>query len=113
LDKQYDKAVGCLDAFMQALEKDAALLTLKSLIQHAGGDVAAARASLQEALELEPDCVYARAKGLDVLLAAKDYRAVRDSMIFLEKKGGYHFKGAMTGPVWDDFKKSPESAPWR
>ena len=113
LDKDYDQAVKCVDAFMQALEKDAALLALKSILQNAKGEVAIARATLREALELEPDCVYAHEKGLDVLLAAKDFPAARDSMLFLEKNAGYSFKGNMTDEVWADFKKAPESAPWR
>jgi tetratricopeptide (TPR) repeat protein len=113
LDKEYDKAAGCVDAFMQAVGKDAALLALKSLMLNAKGDVPAARAALGEALQLEPDCVYAHAKGLDVLLAARDFPAVRDSMIFLEKNAGYNFRGALKGGIWADFKQAPESAQWR
>ena len=113
MDKEYDQAVKCVDIFMQALEKDAALLTLKSILQNAKGDVPAARATLHEALELEPDCAYAHSKGLDVLLAAKDFPAVRDSMLFLEKTGRYNFKENLNDEVWAEFKKAPESAPWR
>jgi tetratricopeptide (TPR) repeat protein len=113
LDKEYDKAVECLDVFMQAVGRDAALLALRSLVLYAKHDFQAARTSLQEALRLEPDCVYAHSKGLDVLLAAKDFAATRDSMIFLEKNAGFDFKGALTDPLWDDFKKAPESARWR
>ena len=38
LDKEYDKAVECIDNFMLAVEKDAALLTLKSMMLNAKGD---------------------------------------------------------------------------
>ncbi len=113
LDKQYDKAAACLDTFMAVVEKDAALLALKASLLNLKGDVAGARTVLREALELEPDCVWAHSKGLDVLLAAKDWPAVRDSMVFLEKNAGHHFKGALTDPLWNEFKKAPESAPWR
>jgi len=113
LDKEYDKAIECIDNFMQALEKDAALLTLKSLLLKAKGDVKGALTILREAFKLEPDCTYAHSKGLDVLLAAKDFAALRDSMIFLENSGRYNFKGAMNDPLWDEFKKAPESKKWR
>lgn len=113
LDKDYDKAVSCVDAFMTALERDAALLALKSILLNAKGDVTAARASLREAFQMEPDCLYAHSKGLDVLLAAKDFPAVRDSMVFLEKHGGYNFKNHLNDKVWTDFRKAPESAAWR
>ena len=113
LDKEYDQAIECIDNFMQALEKDAALLALKSLMLQAKGDFKGAQTVLREAFKLEPDCIYAHSKGLDVLLAAKDFAAVRDSMIFLEKTGGYAFKGTLKDPLWDEFKKAPESARWR
>jgi hypothetical protein len=113
LDKEYDKAIECIDNFMLAVEKDAALLTLKSMMIHAKGDTKGAQTVLREAFKLEPDCTFAHSKGLDVLLAAKDFAGVRDSMIFLEEKGGLSFKGAMDDPLWDDFKKAPESKQWR
>jgi tetratricopeptide (TPR) repeat protein len=113
MDKEYDQAVKCVDIFMGALEKDAALLTLKSILQNAKGDIPAARATLREAFELEPDCAYAHSKGLDVLLAATDFPAVRDSLLFLEKTGRYNFKENLNDKVWVEFKKAPESAPWR
>jgi tetratricopeptide (TPR) repeat protein len=113
LDKEYDKAIECIDNFMQTLEKDAALLALKSLMLNAKGDIKGAKTVLNEAFELEPDCIFAHAKGLDVLLAAKDFAGVRDSMILLEQKRRYAFKGAMGDPLWNEFKKAPESKQWR
>jgi tetratricopeptide (TPR) repeat protein len=113
LDKQYDQAIECIDHFMEALEKDAALLALKSLMLKSKGDIQGARSTLAEALKMEPECVFAHAKGLDVLMAAKDFPALRDSMIFLEKTGGYAFKGHLDDPLWEDFRKAPESAAWR
>jgi hypothetical protein len=113
LDKEYDKAAACIEAFMNAIEKDAALLALKSCLLNLDGNLAGARPVLGEALALEPDCVYAHSKGLDVLLAAKDWRALTNSMVFLEGSGGYDFKDVLTDPIWDDFKKAPESARWR
>ena len=113
LDKEYDKASECIDNFMQTVEKDAALLALKSLMLNAKGDIKGAQTVLSEAFKLEPDCIFAHSKGLDVLLAAKDFAGVRDSMILLEQKGGYAFKDALNDPLWDEFKKAPESARWR
>lgn len=113
VEKNYDKAAACIDDFMGTLEKDAALMALKSLLLNAKGDVTNATTVLTEALQLEPDCAYVHAKGLDVLLAAKDYKQVHDSMVFLEKTGRYDFKGHLTGKVWRDFRQSPESAEWR
>jgi len=113
MDKDFAKAAACVDAFMKVVGRDAALLTLKSLMLNAKGDVSAARESLREALEMEPDCIYVHSKGLDVLLAAKDFAAVRDSMLFLEKMGGHDFKGQLTDPLWNEFRKAPESQPWR
>lgn len=113
LDKQFSKAAACAEAFMNYLEKDAALLTLKGLMLNAAGDVSGARAALREAFELEPDCEYAHSKGLDVLLAAKDFKGVRDSILFLEKNSGYSFKGNLDGPLWKEFRDAPESAAWR
>jgi len=98
---------------MRTLEKDAALLALKSLMLNAKGDIKGAQTVLNEAFKLEPDCIFAHSKGLDVLLAAKDFAGLRDSMILLEKKAGYGFKGNMDDPLWDEFKKAPESARWR
>src|SRR6185503_10169847 len=95
LEKDYDNAIRCIDNFMKALEKDAALLALKSLMLNAKGDVSGARTLLREAFSMEPDCTYVHSKGLDVLMAAKDYAGVRDSMIFLEENAGYDFKGGM------------------
>jgi tetratricopeptide (TPR) repeat protein len=114
------QALGDDNKYKQAL-KDAGTrfksasfqFTLKSLMFHAKGDAKNAQTVLREAIKLEPDCLFAHSKGLDVLLAAKDYAGVRDSMIFLEEKGGLRFKGAMDDPLWDDFKKAPESKQWR
>jgi tetratricopeptide (TPR) repeat protein len=113
LDKEYDKAIECLDHFMQAVGKDAALLALKSLLLYAKHEAPAARTALLEAFQLEPDCLYAHAKGLDVLLETRDFARVRDSMIFLEQNADYKFKGSLTDPLWDEFKKAPESQQWR
>jgi thioredoxin-like negative regulator of GroEL len=113
LDKKFGKAADCIDAFMQVVGRDAVLLALKSLMQNANGDVPAARQTLREAFELEPDSVYVHTKGLDVLLAARDFPAVRDSLNFLEKDAGKNFKGQLTDPIWGEFKKAPESKPWR
>jgi len=113
LDKEYDQAIECIDNFMQAVEQDAALLTLKSLMLKAKGDIQGAQTVLSEAFKLEPDCIYAHSNGVDILLAAKDFAGVRDSLILLEEKGGYAFKNAMSDPVWKEFKKAPESARWR
>lgn len=113
LDKHYDKAIACVDACMKAIEPDAGLLTLRANIQLTDGDADAARASVDEALRLEPDCVFALVRRVDVLLAQKDFAALRDSLVALEKTGRYTFKGALGDPVWDDFLKAPESQPWR
>jgi len=113
LDKEYDKAIECLDHFIEAVGKDAALLTLKSLLVYSKNEVPAARTILLEALQLEPDCVYAHSKGLEVLLAARDFAGARDSMMFLEQNADFKFKGSLTDPLWDDFKKAPESEQWR
>jgi hypothetical protein len=98
---------------MEAVGKDAALLTLKSLLVYSKNEVPAARTILLEALQLEPDCVYAHSKGLEVLLTARDFAGARDSMIFLEQNADFKFKGSLTDPLWDDFKKAPESEQWR
>ena len=113
MDGNYGKAVDCVDAFMKVVGQDAALLALKSTLLKSKGDIPLARTTLQQAFDLEPDCAYAHSTGLDVLLAAKDFEAVCDSIQFLEKNAGYDFKGNLTDPVWDEFKKAPESQPWR
>lgn len=113
LDKNFGKAADCIDAFMQVVGRDAVLLALKSLMQNAKGDIPAARQTLREAFELESDSVYVHSKGLDVLLAAGDFAAVRDSLNFLEKNAGLNFKGQLTDPIWNEFKKASESKPWR
>lgn len=113
LEKNYDKAIECLDIFMAAVEKDASLLALKALLQTTKGDTAAGAATLKEGLALEPGCIYAHSNGVDVLLAAKDYPAVAESMKVLEERGNFAFKGKLTDPIWADFVKAPESEPWR
>jgi len=67
---------------------------------------------LAEAHALEDDCVYAHLVGLDVLLAAQDHAAVRDSLAFLEAEARYDF-GALEDPLWDAFRSAPESERWR
>lgn len=113
LEKKYDKAIECVDQAMAAIENDAALLALKGHLQHLSGDSKAACATTLEALKLEPDCTYAHSLGLDSFLAAKDYRSLTNSMVFLEKTADYDFREGMADPAWKVFKKSPESLPWR
>lgn len=113
LEKNYDKAIECLDTFMAAVEKDAALLTLKGLLQMAKGDNATATTTLREGLALEPSCHYAHSKGLDIFLAAQDFESAASSMKYLETTGKYDFKSSMSDPVWADFLKSTASQPWR
>ena len=109
----HDKAIACVDSFMAAVGRDAALLALQATLLRAKGDLPAARERLREALELEPTCVYAHAQGLDVLLAVCEFAAVRDSMRFLEEHAGYSFSGNLEDPVWEEFKRAPESQEWR
>jgi hypothetical protein len=113
LEEDHAKAIECLDNFMAAVERDAALLAIKALLLQNNGSTEAAREVVREAFALEPDSIFVHNKSLDVLLAAKDYAAVAQSIRFLESNGDYEFKGALTDPVWADFVKSPESAPWR
>lgn len=113
LEKDYDQALDCVEAFANVVGRDATLLTLKGVLLQARGDVGPARASQLEALALEPDCRYVHVHGLDILLAARDFAVVRRSLLFLEASGEYDFKGALTDPVWDDFKQAPESEGWR
>ena len=113
LEKKYSQAIQCLDNFSKAIGPDSALLTLRACMVHADGQVAQAKESLSQALALEPECAFAHSRGIDLLLAAQDFKAVRNSMQILEAKAGYDFKGNLTDEVWKDFLKAPESAPWR
>jgi len=113
LEQDYPAAVACVDEFMAAVERDAALLALRALLVLQAGDTPAAHATLREALALEPDCEYAHVTGLDVLLAAGDHAAVRDSLEFLEGLGTYSFEGQLDDPIWAGFREAPESRPWR
>jgi tetratricopeptide (TPR) repeat protein len=113
LAKDYAKAIECLDAFMASVERDAVLLVMKGTLQSNQGNPAAALTTVKEALTLEPDSYPVHNLILDVLLAAKDHAAVADSLRFLEKGGTLQFKGTLTDPIWEDFLKSPASAPWR
>jgi tetratricopeptide (TPR) repeat protein len=113
MEGNHGKAADCVDAFMKVVGPDAALLALKSSLLKSKGDIPLARKTLQQAFELEPDCVYAHSTGLDVLLADRDFKAVRDSIQFLESNASYDFKGHLTDSAWDEFKKAPESKPWR
>lgn len=112
LEGDFDKAVACLDAFVAAVEPDAALSAMKSLLLNAKGDTRAALVELRKAMQMEPDCIYVRAKGLDVLLAAKDWDGVSEAMRFLEANADYSFKGNLTDPAWKEFKKTPQAKPW-
>jgi tetratricopeptide (TPR) repeat protein len=113
LNKQWDKTIELIDEFMTAVERDAALLTMRALVLVEAERVAEARKVLHEAQELEPDCEYVHSSGLDVLVAAKDWKAVRASIEFLEKTGRFKFRGALEGEGWAEFRKQPESEPWR
>ena len=111
LEKNYAKAIECLDEFMAALEPDAAILASRALVQLEKGDVSAAMESLRTAFELEPDCEYAHGVGLDVLLAGRDFAGVRNSLVFLEEHCGYAFED-LSDPIWKEFLQAPESAAW-
>jgi predicted Zn-dependent protease len=112
-EEDHDKAVQCIDGFMAAVERDAALLALKGQLLLKKGSTDAALEAVKEALRLEPDSVFVHSQGLDVLLAGRDHSAVAASLHFLEAHGGRSFKGALIYPAWADFVKSTESAPWR
>ena len=113
LEKDYTKAIESLEVFMAAVERDAALLALRSGLELANGTTEKAVATAKEALTLEPRCVYAHSHCLDVFLAAKDYATLVKSMHCLEEKGAYKFKGHLKDDVWAEFLKAPESEPWR
>ncbi|HEX6812551.1 MAG TPA: hypothetical protein VF384_13075 [Planctomycetota bacterium] len=113
LSKQWDKTIALLDEFIAAVEQDAALLTLRANVLLQAGRVAEALAVVREAQKLEPDCEYMHNAGLDVLLAAKEWKAVRASIEFLEKTGKFKFRGALEGEQWAEFRQQPESEPWR
>ena len=113
LSGQWDKAIQVLDDFMQAVEKDAALLALRATLHLEAGRIDEAVQSLRDGLALEADCVFAHTAGLDVLLAAKDWAGVRDSLIFLESTGEYDFRGVLEEETWSEFLRAPESESWR
>lgn len=112
MEKNYDKAIECLDGFMASLEKDAELLSWKSQLQLAKGEPAAAADTIREALALEPQNADVHAQGLDVFLASKDFEATAASMKFLESTGNFSFKDSMKDPLWAEFLQSPASQPW-
>ncbi|WP_009963409.1 tetratricopeptide repeat protein [Verrucomicrobium spinosum] len=113
MEKNYDKAIECLDGFMAALEQDAELLSWKGQLQVAKGEPALAATTIREALALEPKNTEVHAQGLDVFLAAKDFEAAATSMKFLESTGKYNFKDSLKDPLWAEFLQSPASLPWR
>lgn len=113
LSGQWDKAIQALDDFMQAVEQDAALLALRATLHLEAGRIDEAIQSLRDGLALEADCVFAHTAGLDVLLAAKDWAGVRDSLVFLESTGDYDFRGVLEDEVWSEFLRTPESESWR
>jgi len=111
--QRWDAAIACVDEFMAAIERDAALLTMRAMLQLQAGRVGDAQKSMQEAIDLEADCEYALSSGLDVWLAAEDWATVRDAIVALEKHHGYAFAGQLTDDVWAGFRAAPESEPWR
>jgi len=113
LKKDWKKAIACVDECMLLVERDAAMLALRAQLQMQSGDVPGAHKTLREAMQLEPDCEYALANGLDVWLAVKDWAAVRDAMVALEKTGKYQFRGQIDDDLWAEFRKAPESERWR
>ncbi len=113
LKRDWKKAIACVDECMQTVERDAALLAMRALLQLQSGDAPGAHKTLREAMQLEPDCEYALLNGLDVWLAVKDWAAVRDAMVALEKTGKYQFRGQIGDDAWAEFRKAPESEPWR
>jgi len=68
---------------------------------------------LREALELEPNCVFAHAKDSTCCSLQKISQPCATAWFFLEDNAGYRFKDALGDPLWDEFKKAPESARWR
>ncbi|RBP35220.1 hypothetical protein DES53_12420 [Roseimicrobium gellanilyticum] len=111
IEKNYDKALECLDLFMAATGEDAALLTVKGTLQLDKGAHDAARATIHEALALEPDSSSIHLRALEVLLVTRDHQATAASVRFLQEQGGVKLN--LTDPDFAEFMKSPESAPWR
>ncbi|MFN3239930.1 MAG: tetratricopeptide repeat protein [Planctomycetota bacterium] len=113
LKERWDAAVGCIDDCMKAVGRDAVLLTLRALMLLQADRKADAIADLKEAVSLEPDCEYVLSTGLDVWLAAKDWKAVANAIRKLEATGEYDFKGQLQGEQWAGFAAAEESKPWR
>lgn len=113
LRKRWKEAVACIDDTMKGIEQDGTLFALRASILLQDGDVAAARKSAAEAMQLDPDSEYVLTRCLDVLLAAKDWTAVVGVLQKLEKTGKFAFQGNLEGEIWAEFVKQPESKPWR
>jgi len=113
LKERWDAGIACIDECMKAVDRDAVLLSLRAAMQLQAKRMQGAIADMNEAMSLEPDCEFALSTGLDIWLAAEDWKAVRDAIVKLEKTGNYDFKGAIGSEQWAGFRAAPESKPWR
>ena len=113
LKGNWDAAVACIDECMDAIGRDAALLSTRALIELQANRNARGVADMEEALLLEPECEFAVANGLDIWLAVEDWAAVARALSTLESIGDYNFKGSLFGEEWAGFRAAPESEPWR
>ncbi|MBI3861211.1 MAG: hypothetical protein HY290_04885, partial [Planctomycetia bacterium] len=110
--KDYEKALQCVDRTNERVGGDAALVVLRGTLLLAMNRVADADKAIKQAIAAEPDLADSYVVGLDVALAAKNFDDTAKYLDMLEKNYSYEWKDLREVPIFADFVKSPQYAKW-
>ena len=110
--KQYDAAIDCVNRTNKQVGGDAMLLTMRASAQLLAKRIPDAKASLKEAMQLEPELYEAYAAGLDVSLAEGNFEDTANLLRILQNKFGIQFSDLREAPPFSEFVKSPEYRKW-
>lgn len=110
--KKYDEGLKSLDQLIQTLGPDAHLYMLKGNFYFVKEDLPNAVAWDRKAIELEPDLLAPYWALLTVLLQQKDFAAIKDVLITIEKRELVELDNIEKNEGYAEFVKSPEYQKW-
>lgn len=113
MNKKYDEGIKVLDNLIQNLGPDAHLYMLKGNFYLVKGDLPNALAWDRKAVELEPELLAPYWALITVLLQQKDFAAVKDVMLTLERSKLVVFDNVEKNESYAEFVKSPEFEKWK
>jgi hypothetical protein len=111
LDKNWKKALACLDTLDKAVGGDAYIDYKRCSIRFNANELDEAKAAGLRAIEKEPELVPAQAALVSVAVRAKDWKATRKGLETLEKLG-VKLADLEKLPEFSEFVKTDEYAAW-